>query len=120
MYTPYVFNLFKNLKQVFMKTIFLAAAMVSGAFISTAHAQETIGEKSRNERQRIEQGVKSGELTRNETRNLISGERDIHRDIRAAKADGVVTRRERKHIRRDERKESRRICRSRHNHRQRH
>ncbi len=45
--------------------------------------------------QRIRQGVKSGELTRNEALRLQHGERKLNRQERAFRADGHVTRQER-------------------------
>lgn len=69
----------------------------------------------RHERQRIKQGVKSGELTRRETRTLAMQQKDIHQDKKEARADGKVTVAERKHIRKDERKANRSIYRKKHN-----
>ncbi len=71
------------------------------------------------ERQRIKQGVKSGELTRGETKTLAMQQKDIHHDKKEARADGKVTHAERKHIRKDERKASRSIYRKKHNARER-
>jgi hypothetical protein len=51
--------------------------------------------REHNQRQRIAQGVNSGELTRPEARRLVHGEIGLHRAERYAKADGVVTRAER-------------------------
>jgi hypothetical protein len=64
---------------------------------------------------RIEQGVKSGELTRGETRRLVRGEAHVDRVEARAKRDGVVTRAERRHIQRSLNHESRRIYRLKHN-----
>lgn len=46
------------------------------------------------ERSRIAEGVRSGELTRREARNLRAGQRHVRRMERRAEADGVVTPRE--------------------------
>lgn len=102
-----------------MKTTFLAATIVLGALFTTANAQQTIKQKGRHERHRIAQGVKSGELTRAETANLVKGQKEIRQDVKAAKADGVVTRAERKDIKQDQRQESRKIYRKKHNNRDR-
>src|SRR5262245_31991212 len=61
------------------------------------------------QRQRIAQGVRSGELTRPETRRLVAGERRLHRNERFAKRDGVVTRAERCRLQREADRMSRRI-----------
>jgi uncharacterized membrane protein YebE (DUF533 family) len=102
-----------------MKTKLLVTAIILGAFFSTASAQQTIKQKGRHERHRIAQGVKSGELTKAETKNLVNGQKEIHQDVKAAKADGVVTKEERKDIKKDQRQESRKIYRKKHNNRDR-
>ena len=51
--------------------------------------------REHNQRQRVAQGVRSGELTRPEARRLVRGEVGLHRAERYAKSDGVVTRAER-------------------------
>ena len=103
-----------------MKTTFLAATIILGAFFSTASAQQNIKQKGRHERHRIAQGVRSGELTKAETANLAKGQKEIHQEVKAAKADGVVTRAERKDIKQDQRQQSRKIYRKKHNNRERH
>ena len=65
--------------------------------------------RSRIQHKRIAQGVRSGELTRNETRQLASEQRNIRLEKREARADGIVTPRERREIRRDERRANRNI-----------
>lgn len=95
-----------------MKLKLLATMVIMLALgLNTAEAQ------SRIQRHRIRQGVRSGELTRAETRNLAMQHRGTRRDIRRANADGVVTRRERKEIRRDRKHNSRAIYRKKHNRR---
>ncbi|OOG39116.1 hypothetical protein [Polaromonas sp. A23] len=49
--------------------------------------------------QRIDEGVRSGHITRREARRLHSRERDIERHEIAFKSDGVVTQRERRQLR---------------------
>ncbi|CAN5818833.1 hypothetical protein BH11BAC3_BH11BAC3_15230 [soil metagenome] len=90
----------------------IATAIIFAVGISNTEAQTT-------RHARIRQGVRSGELTRAETANLAHGQREIRKDVRAAKADGVVTRKERKHIRKEKRQESRKIFRKKHNKRDR-
>lgn len=97
-----------------MKLKLLAVAVIMLALgFNTAEAQN----RSRIQRHRIQQGVRSGELTRGETRSLALQQRNTHRKMRRAYADGVITRRERKEIRRDKRHNSRAIYRKRHNRR---
>jgi uncharacterized membrane protein YebE (DUF533 family) len=79
---------------------------------------QSIRKQSRNERERIAQGSRSGELTKHETARLAREQKDIRKDVRAAKADdGHIGPRERKHIQREERKASRHIYRAKHNNR---
>lgn len=96
-----------------MKIFFLALA-VSVIGLGSADAQ--IRGKAKNQRARINQGVRSGELTRAEAANLRNDQREIRQDVRAAKADdGVITRDERKDIRQDQRQASRKIYRKKNN-----
>ena len=101
-----------------MKTKLIVTAIMLGAFFTTAHAQ-TIKQKNKNERHRITNGVKSGELTKAETKNLAHSQREIHKDAKAAKADGVVTKEERKNIKKEQRHQSRKIYRKKNNSRDR-
>ncbi|HNU88826.1 MAG TPA: hypothetical protein PKJ94_11065 [Ferruginibacter sp.] len=95
--------------------VLVTTALVLVLGTSIAEAQQT----QRMQRHRIREGVRSGELTRSETRGLALQQRRIHRDIRMAKRDGVITRRERKEIRRDKRMANRSIYRKKHNRRHR-
>ena len=98
-----------------MKTVRVLAVWVLMLTISTAtNAQAG---RSRIQHKRIAQGVRSGELTRNETRQLASEQRNIRLEKREARADGVVTAAERREIRRDKRHASRNIIRKKHNRR---
>lgn len=101
-----------------MKTkIFASLAFVCLLGLTNVNAQSA--KTPRHERQRIRQGVKSGELTRAETKTLVNQQKDIHQDKKEARADGVVTHDEKKDIRKDERKASRSIYRKKHNKRDR-
>lgn len=53
------------------------------------------------QRSRIEQGIRSGELTRNEARGLFAEQRDIRREERAYWADGRLSRSERADLQQD-------------------
>lgn len=95
-----------------MKLKLLAVTIIMLALgLNTAEAQT----RSRIQRHRIKQGVRSSELTRAETRNLAMQQRMTRQNTRRAYADGVITRRERKEIRRDKRHNSRAIYRKKHN-----
>jgi methylthioribose-1-phosphate isomerase len=97
-----------------MKIKFLAATAFLMAFtIANTNAQTVRNGKTQH--QRIKQGVKSGELTRAEAVNLRNGQKEIRQEVTTAKADGLVTRDERKEIRQDRKQESRKIALKKHN-----
>jgi len=96
----------------------LLAASIFALFASIASAQtQTPGVDARQaeQHQRIAQGVKSGELTKGEARNLRAGQRHVRRMKRRAKADGKVTPRERRRLNRAQNHQSRKIYRLKHN-----
>lgn len=99
-----------------MKTKILFSAIILALTISNADAQN--GRQVR-QHKRIKQGVQSGELTRAEAVNLRNGQKEIREEKREARADGVVTAEEKKEIRQDQRQESRKIFRKKHNRRDR-
>jgi hypothetical protein len=73
-----------------------------------------LDQREHNQRARIQQGVRSGELTRPETRRLKRGEIALHRNEAVAKSDGVVTARERARLQAEANNMSRRIYRQKH------
>ena len=104
-----------------MKIKILGGVLIAAlAFTSVAEAQThtpVINQRQHNQNRRINRGVRSGELTRNEARHLRTDERHINRDKRMAKANGHVSRTERRHLRREENRTSRAIYRDKHNRR---
>ncbi len=101
--------------------IVLAIAFIANIAISSAQtATPAIRKTAKEERTRIKQGVESGELTKRETRRLAAEQAAIHQEVKAAKADGVVTREERKDIKQDQRQASRRIYKNKHDKQVRH
>ena len=64
---------------------------------------------------RINQGVKSGELTKRETVKLAKQQHNINKTIARSKADGVVTRKERAIINSKQIKADNKIYRMKHN-----
>ena len=63
---------------------------------------------------RIDQGVASGQLTQKETTRLENGQARVNQAETNAKADGKVTRKERKHLDHMQDKQSRHIKRQKH------
>lgn len=99
-----------TLKQIFAATAFMFIAA------SSVNAQVTPGP---GDKVKIKQGVKSGELTKAETVRLARQQREIRKDVKSARADGDVTRDERKAIKKEKRKADRTIYRKKHNNRDR-
>lgn len=98
-----------------MKTRIIATLLLC-SFIAFGASAQTIRGKAANQRARIKQGVKSGELTKAEAVNLAKDQKEIRNDIKDAKKDdGVIDRSERKEIKQEQRKESRKIYRKKHN-----
>jgi hypothetical protein len=88
----------------------LAVALTAPVFAGTLHYDA----RQQHQRERIVNGVQSGELTMRETRRLAAGQVHLNRVERRAKADGVVTSRERAHMQHEANQQSRRIHRQKH------
>lgn len=100
-----------------MKKI-IAILIILGASYTAVLAQTatpSINKTQKKQQIRIHQGIKSGELTRGEVRKLENQQKAIQRDKKIAKADGVVTPRERKHIRKEQNRASNNIYKKKHN-----
>ena len=101
-----------------MKNIKLAvAALALGAFAFSAVAQTAtpnIDKRQAEQQKRIDQGVKSGQLTDKEAVRLNKGQAKVQKMEDKAKADGVVTAKERQRIEREQNKKSRNIAREKH------
>jgi hypothetical protein len=96
-----------------------AVALIGFADVTYAHdgpgvRDPGVNARQANQRQRIRQGVQSGELTRRETRRVIETQRDVRQLERAYKSDGTLTRRERRDLHREQNQASRQIYRQKH------
>jgi hypothetical protein len=84
-----------------MKKLIFLASFVSVLFVADfAQAQGRFN--NNNQQVRIQQGVRHGQLTRPETRQLMAQQQRINAMKRMAMADGRVTARERMMIRKAE------------------
>jgi len=97
-----------------MKIKFLFVAIILFT-ISAGTASAQSRQRAVNQHHRIRQGVKSGEITAAERANIARKEKEVRQDTREARADGTVTRQERREIRRDQNRASRTIYRKKHN-----
>jgi hypothetical protein len=61
----------------------------------------------RNDRSRIRTGIRSGQITREEARQIRARQQQIRAERRAARSDGIITPEERREIRRDRREQDR-------------
>ena len=91
-------------------------ALLIAALPATGLAQSTsrIDERQANQQRRIDEGVKSGELTKKEAEGLQQGQRRIQRMEDKARTDGKITNEERQRIERAQDRESDRIRRETH------
>ncbi len=96
-------------------TKFIAALSLMILAAGTADAQT----RASSQRKRVRQGVKSGELTKTETVVLAQQQKEIREDKREARADGTVTKEERKEIKKGQHKANRNITRKKNNRRDR-
>ena len=92
----------------------MIAALPALALAQATPATPGIDQRQANQERRIEQGVKSGELTRGEAARLERGQAKLRHMEPRAKADGVVTAKERRQIMREQNKQSKRIAREKH------
>ena len=98
-------------KILFMKKLVLFFALILG--YTAIQAQNTatpeINQKQREEKARIRQGERSGEITKAESKELRKDQRDIHKEKMKAKKDGDVTPKEKAKIKHKQRKAGKNI-----------
>lgn len=105
------------------KSIFyiVFALLLSFSFttISAQSKTSVVKKKQVNQQKRIKQGIKSGELTRVETKQLKKQQLKIQKIKKTAKADGKVTKREKLKLNTLQEKASKNIYAKKHNNRNR-
>ena len=101
-------------------TMFAAAAIAVCAQTTPdappAKKESKVGERKANQRKRVAEGVKSGELTARETAKIETKEAAINKDVRAERAanGGKLTPAERRKVNRQQNKTSKEIYREKH------
>jgi hypothetical protein len=93
-------------------------ALVVALFGTISFAQTTtpkVTKRQIHQQQRIKEGVKSGELTKGETKRLEAQQAKMSADKAAAKSDGVVTPEERAKLKHEQNRASKNIYRKKHN-----
>ncbi len=96
------------------KLVVLTIIMLSGV-IAMPQTTTAITKTQKHQTRRIKKGVASGELTKQETHQLVHQQKLIQLQKRMAKADGVVTKKERARINHNQAKASSNIYRKKHN-----
>lgn len=97
----------------------MVLSLITSAFVmNAAYAgikDPNINRRQHNQHERIAQGVKSGELTRSEAKDLRGDQRQLRQKERAYKSDGQLTKAERLDLHKDLNANSREIYADKHN-----
>ena len=98
-----------------MKTTLLAALVAAIALpVAAQTSTPRVDQRQANQEARIQQGVKSGELTPKETAKLEKGQAKVQAMEDKAKADGKVTPKERAKLAKAQNKQSKKIYKQKH------
>ena len=99
-----------------MKKKIMFAALIIIGFTVASNAQNTpvVDAREQNQKARIRDGVKDGELTKKEAVGLRAEQRHVKKVEARAKADGVVTPAERAKLDRKQDRASRHIAKQKH------
>lgn len=99
-----------NMKKIAL--IALVGVLAGGSVL--AAETPVVDKREANQEKRIEQGVKSGELTNREAARLEHAGDKLEANEAKAKADGVVTKKESARLRAEARRNSKRIAKQKH------
>jgi hypothetical protein len=93
--------------------IVLSAAIAGSSLLCAAE----VDQRQENQKDRVQQGVASGELTKGEAAGIRKDEKAIHQEVKADRAanGGKLTPAEKRKVNRQLNKESRKIHRKKHN-----
>jgi hypothetical protein len=94
--------------------VVLLIGLMAGAVVAQTKSPR-VDRRERRQQARIEEGVKSGELTGKEAAKLESQQQKIERDEMKAKADGTLSPAERMKLKREQNRASKRIYKKKHN-----
>ena len=97
-----------------MLTLTALMALSATSAFAEGTRDPRVNARQANQHARIHDGVRSGELTRRETRHLREEQRDIRQLERAYKSDGKLTRTERADLHHEQNQASRHIRRQKH------
>lgn len=100
------------------KKLILLSLITSTFVLNIAFAGDrdpNVNRRQHNQHERIAQGVKSGELTRDEAKNLRGDQRALRQKEHAYKSDGQLTKAERVDLQKDLNANSKEIYADKHN-----
>jgi hypothetical protein len=98
-----------------IQTLLISSLLIAASTAALAQtATPRIDQREANQQRRIDEGVRSGQLTPRETARLDAQQARIQRTEARAKSDGVVTAAERERLTRMQNKASRDIAREKH------
>ncbi len=95
-----------------LTSLVAASLLTSNAFAGTR--DHRINHRQHNQHARIAGGVKSGELSKDEAKDLRGDQRELRQKERAYKADGELTKTERKDLHKDLNENSKEIYQEKH------
>jgi hypothetical protein len=90
------------------KTILLVGAFFTCSIATHAQANNT-------QKQRVKQGIKSGEITKAEAYKIREERKEVRAKVKEAKADSTVTKEEKKDIKKERKDANKAIVRAKHN-----
>ncbi len=94
--------------------VVIAAFALPGLSLAQTASTPRVDQRQENQQKRIDQGVKSGELTKKEARRLDKGQARVEKIENKAVADGTVTNKEKVRIERAQDTQSKRIYKQKH------
>ena len=89
-------------------TLSILLFVISGLFAQTNKTPK-LNQKQKEQFTKLENGVKSGELTKKETKKLLRQEAKLQKHKKIAKSDGVVTPKERAKLNKEAKKLDKKI-----------
>ena len=92
----------------------LLALNTATAFAENRPREPGVNARQHIQKDRIQQGVRTGSLTRDEAKELRKGQREIRQQEREYRSDGEMTREERKELHKELNEQSRAIYQQKH------
>jgi hypothetical protein len=107
-------NIMNTVKKALVTLIGLTFAAVAASPALAGPHDPRVNARQHHQHDRVKQGVRSGALTRDETKQLAAEQRAIRKEERLYKSDGVLTKDERRDLRQDQNAASKNIYNEKH------